>query len=88
MEYFKDWNRETSILFASMVTGSYVWVISERILIGLIAGLFAHLAYTAVYQALARALDLPHLSYVKEFERDYLPRIMRVLPLKKLTRQV
>ncbi len=88
MEYLKDWDRETTILFLGMIVGSFVWVVSERIALGILMGFLTHLAFTAVYEACARTLGLPHLSYVKDFERNYLPRIMRMIPSLRLKRQV
>lgn len=91
MGYLKDWDRETSILFTSMVFGSYVWVIMERVSLGLLAGVAAHFALTALYQACAHTFALPHLSYVREFERTYAPHIQRfarALPRLALRRRV
>ncbi len=88
MEYLKDWNRETSILFASMILGSYAWIVSERIFFGTLAGVCTFLMLSALYEATGRFLGLPHLSYVVEFERTYLPRIMRLVPRSRLKRQV
>lgn len=88
MEYLKDWNRETSVLFASMVIGSWVWVVSERLFLGALAGVFAHFALTALYQSCARIFKLPHLSYVRDFEREYLPLILRVMPRVRTKRRV
>lgn len=88
MEYVKDWDRETSIVFASMIFGSYTWVMSERIALGIFVGTLAHLALTAIYEACARIFDLPHLSYVEYFEREYMPLIVRYIPRSTLKRQV
>lgn len=79
MEYFKDWDRETSILFTSMVFGSYIWVIAEHIVLAVFAGLAAHFMLTAIYEAAARVLNLPHLSYVQDFEKTILPHIQRLM---------
>lgn len=91
MEYLKDWDRETTILFASMVLGSCVWVVFEHVALGALAGVVAHFALTALYQAAARTFGLPHLSYVEDFEKTYAPhieRLVRSLPRLALRRRV
>ena len=71
------WNRDTTLVFMSMLVASYAWIATERLFIGIPVGIAMHALTTLVYEALAYRFGWRHLSYVEDFVLPFLARFFR-----------
>lgn len=78
-EYFSAWDRETSLMFMSMIVGAYAWVMTERIVIGLAVGLAMYAIEVIAYQALASRFSWHDLEITTAFNTHLAPRIHTLL---------
>ncbi|MFZ2555545.1 MAG: hypothetical protein WAZ27_01060 [Minisyncoccia bacterium] len=78
-EYFGTWDRETTLMFMSMVVGAYAWVMTERIFIGVAVGLAMYAIEVIAYQFLASRLGWRDVEAALLFDQHIAPRISRLL---------
>lgn len=77
-EYFSTWDRETSLMFTSMIVGAYAWVMTERIFIGIAVGLAMYAIEVVVYQLLASRFGWRDVESAILFNRHVVPRFARL----------
>lgn len=77
-----DWDREMTLTFLSMIAGSVVWVLFEKLIFGIGTGIVTFAILSSFYQALANVYGLRNLSYIDEYNirlptKIKLPRLRR-----------
>lgn len=77
-EYFTDWDRDTSLMFMSMLVGAYAWVMTERLMIGIAVGFAMYAIEVVVYQFLASRLSWRNVEAVTWLNQHVIPRLARL----------
>lgn len=77
-EYFSTWDRETSLMFMSMVVGAYAWIMTERIFIGIAVGLAMYAIEVVAYQLAASRFLWRDVEAAILFNQHILPHFSRL----------
>ncbi|OGG60825.1 hypothetical protein A2765_01820 [Candidatus Kaiserbacteria bacterium RIFCSPHIGHO2_01_FULL_56_24] len=74
-DFVASWDRETTLIFASMLVASYAWIVTERIFLGMAVGIAMHAIEVTAYEILAARFSWKRLSIADAFRTHVLPRI-------------
>lgn len=78
-EVFASSDRETALMFVSLLAAAYAWIIAEELFLGIAMGIAMHAMQVAAYEFLAARNKWKSLSTAKAFRTHILPRLEYVL---------
>lgn len=74
-DFVASWDRETTLIFTSMLVASYAWIVTERLFLGLAVGIAMHAIEVIAYEILAARFSWKHLGLANTFYTHVLPHL-------------
>lgn len=72
------WDRETALMFMSMIVASYAWIATERLLIGIAVGIAMETILVSIYQSFAYKFGWQNLTFVDFLQEKFVPILIRL----------